>query len=105
MTKTGSAVFLDTSIQIARKIHIPATKKRINDRIRSYDLTVTGCVVRQEFKRRFLKDARYLLDLFKKYKSYKDVMHHVVDVLTSFHHRKQKICLELLALPFPKTVS
>ena len=102
MTRKGSAVFLDTTIQIARKIHSPPTKKRIAERIKSYDLTVTGQIVRQEFKRRFLKDARYLLDLFKRYKSYKDVMHHVVDVLTSFHQRKQKICLELLATFFPE---
>ena len=92
----GAAAFVDTSIQIARLIHSPETRNQIDARLSEFDLIVSGLVVEQEFKRRLLKDARYLLDLFSKYGSFEKVQRHVVDVLTPFQKRKQKISLQLL---------
>lgn len=92
-----TVAFLDTSIHIARIIHSPETKRQIEGRLRTCELTTTGLIARQEFKRRLLKDARYLLDLFLKYKSFARVHRHVVDVLPPHHRRKQQISLEILA--------
>ena len=94
------AAFLDTSIQIARLIHSPETQVKIENRLRQFDLKVTSLVVRQEYKRRLLKDAAYLLSLFDRYESFAKVHRHIVDVLTPFQRRKQKISLQLLSTLF-----
>ena len=79
-----AALFLDTSIQIARMLHSSEMKKRIQERIDVYDRTATGLVVRQEFRRRVLKEAEYLLRLLHRYKSYDEVYHHVVRLPNSW---------------------
>ncbi|MCI0339150.1 MAG: hypothetical protein L0226_16380 [Acidobacteria bacterium] len=89
-------VFLDTSIQIARAIHSRKTKEWIKSRIENYSGTVTSLIVRQEYKRRFLKEAAYLLNLFNEKQSFAKVQRHVTDRLTFRHQRKQKINLETL---------
>lgn len=96
MSKAAPA-FLDTSIQVARLIHSPETRRQIHERLQSFQLTTTGLVVRQEFKRRLLKDAGYLLDLFVRYQSFARVHRHIVDVLTPFQRRKQRISLQVLS--------
>jgi hypothetical protein len=93
-------VFLDTSIQIARFVHSPASKHRIETQLRNYDALMSGLVVKQEFKRRLLKEAQYLLSLVKRYGSYKQVNRHVVDVLPQQQARKRNICLEMIATIF-----
>ena len=90
------AAFLDTSIQIARLIHAPAIRQQIEKRISTFDFTATSLVVQQEFKRRLLKDALYLLALFERYGSFAKVQRHIVDVLTPFQKRKRQICLQVL---------
>jgi hypothetical protein len=91
-------VFLDSSIQIARWVHAPETKRRIADRISQHSGTVTSLVVRQEFKRRLLKEARYLLNQLNHKGSLERVLRHVVDVLPPQQQRKRNICLEMLAV-------
>jgi len=59
----GTALFLDTSIQIARFVHSRETKDKINERIKQYTLVVSSEVVLQEFKRRLLKEAQYRMAL------------------------------------------
>jgi hypothetical protein len=93
---TGRGVFLDTTIQIARLVHSPRTKERIRVEISSFDCSITSLVVWQEFKRRLLKEAQYLLNLLNKYGSYDRTNRHVIDVLPQQRARKQKICLEVL---------
>lgn len=97
---TATAVFIDTSIQIARFVHSPEAKRRIAARLAQYDLTVTSLVVRQEFKRRLLKEARYLLEQLERRHSFKAVLRHVSDVLPPQQSRKQKICLQTLLTVF-----
>ncbi len=97
---TGTAVFLDTSIQIARFVHSPGIKRRICERLQAYDLTVTSLVVRQEFKRRLLKEARYLLEQLERRHSFKAVMRHVLEVLPPQQSRKRQICLQTLQTIF-----
>jgi hypothetical protein len=92
----GSAIFLDTSIQIARFAHGPEIKAKINARIAEYDLPVSSEVVRLEFKRRFLKEAQYLLNQLNRLGSYQRVNRHVIDVLPAAQNRKRNICLEML---------
>ena len=92
----GTAAFLDTSIQIARVVHSPETKKRIAARVEGFDFSITSDVVRQEFKRRLLKEAQYLLNQLDKRQSYVKVLRHVIDVLPPQQGRKRNICLELL---------
>ena len=91
----GTAVFLDTSIMIARFVHSSELKAKINARIAEYDLTVTSVIVRQEFKRRLLKDAKYLLEQLEFRKSFKKVMRHVSE-LPPQQARKMSICLKTL---------
>lgn len=95
-----SAVFLDTSIQIARFIGEPEIKERIRARIREFKFSVTSLVVRGEFKRRLLRDADYLLRKIDRYGSYRKAMY-AVTRLSAHHSRKEKICerLSLEILP------
>jgi hypothetical protein len=92
-------LFLDTSIQIARLVHGPKTKERIRERIVQHGPTVTGLVVRQEFKRRLLKEAEYLLRLLHRYKSFDEVQQHVIRLFGTWpgRVRKRNICLQTLA--------
>lgn len=93
---TGSAIFLDTSIQIARFFHSPQTKQKIQERVDTYTICATSLVVRQEFKRRIMREARYLLSLFHRWKSFLMVRRWVDSVLPTQHNRKRNICLALL---------
>ncbi len=93
-----SEVFLDTSIAIARVVHSPEMKQRIADRISKYQASVISLIVRQEFKRRLLKEAQYLLRQLNEKRSYVKVMRHVVDVLGPWQNRRRNICLEMLVL-------
>jgi hypothetical protein len=90
-------LFLDTSIQIARQIHGPQTKAAIKKRLSKHSKHVTSLVVRQEFKRRLLKEAAYLLGLLHRYKSFDEVHQHVIRLFGSWHQRKRTICLQTLA--------
>lgn len=93
-----SELFIDTSIAIARVVHGPEMKKRIQARILKHDSSVISLVVRQEFKRRLLREAYYLLRQLNEKRSYIKVLRHVTDVLGSWQDRKRNICLETLAL-------
>jgi hypothetical protein len=42
----GTAIFLDTSIQIARVVHSTAAKRKIDERVTKYDISATSAVVR-----------------------------------------------------------
>lgn len=94
-------LFLDTSIQVARFTHSPRKKEQIADRVRGYE-AVTGLVVRQEFKRRVLTEARYILTKLNEYGSYTEVVHHVARLPDNYWRRKRNICLGTLANIFPK---
>ncbi len=94
------AVFLDTSIQIARFVHGPLTKRKIAERLRNFSFVATSLVVRQEFKRRLLKEARYLLEQLNRRGSLEAVQRHVVDVLPPQQRRKQQIWLDLITTIF-----
>jgi hypothetical protein len=91
-------VFLDTSIQIARVVHGPKTKARIQQRLGQHGRTVTGLVCRQEFKRRLLQEADYLLRLLDRYGSFDEVRQHLIRFQPQYlkHVRKKNICLQML---------
>jgi len=101
---SGTSIFLDTSIQIARMVHSPATKAKINARICEYTATITSAVVKQEYKRRLLKEAKYLLDQIDKRGSFHEVFYHVERLPENYpkHRRKRHICLSLLGQFFSK---
>jgi hypothetical protein len=92
------AVFLDTSIQIAQVVHGPNTKARIRQRLARHEHTVTGLVVRQEFKRRLLAEAEYLLRQLHRYQSLQEVQQHLIQLYGDWPSRKRKrnICLQTL---------
>ena len=92
----GHAVFLDTSIQIARVIHNDEIKGQVKTRVSQYDLTVSSEVVKQEFKRRLLKEAQYLLNQLNRLNSFQKVQRHVIDNLPPQQNRKRNICLQTL---------
>lgn len=94
--KPADPIFLDTSIQIARKVHREEIRRSINARLRQHQEIISGTVVRQEFKRRLLKEALYLLKQLDERNSYEKVRRHVLDTLGKPHYRKMKICLDLL---------
>lgn len=100
MAKSNDAsVFLDTSIQIARLVHGPQTKAGIRQRLAQHQRVFTSLVVRQEFKRRLLKEAEYLLRLLHRYKSFDEVHQHVIRLFGAWPGtvRKRTICLQTLA--------
>lgn len=92
-------VFLDTSIQIARLVHGPKTKAGIRQRLALHEKICTSLVVRQEFKRRLLKEAQYLLGLLHRYGSFDEVNQHVIRLFGSWpgRTRKRNICLQTLS--------
>jgi hypothetical protein len=100
-----SAVFLDTSIMIARFVHSPQIKYRIQQRLAEFKLIVTGTVVRQEFRRRLLKEAQYLLKLLDRLHTIEAVQRHVHDVLPPRQDRKRRICLQTLFTVFERDSS
>ena len=91
------AIFLDTSIQIARVVHSQETKARIESRVKQYEITVSSEVVKQEFKRRLLKEAQYLLNQLDRLGSLQKVNRHVESYLPQQQNRKRNICLEVIA--------
>lgn len=88
-------VFVDTSILIARVIHSPEKKRKIEARLSQYSGVYTGLVAKQEYKRRLLKTAQYLLNQLDSKKSFKIVRRHIDDHLSNVR-RKQVICQQLL---------
>lgn len=96
---SAQELFLETSIQIARHVHGPRTKQAINQRLARHSRHVTSLVVRQEFKRRLLKEAEYLLRLLHRYHSFDEVQQHVIQLFGSWPSRvrKRNICLQTLA--------
>jgi hypothetical protein len=89
-------LFLDTSIQIARQVHGPRTKAAIYQRLAQHSKHITSLVVRQEFKRRLLKEAAYLLSLLHHYGSFDEVDQRVIRLFGPWHQRKRTICLQTL---------
>jgi len=96
----GSAIFLDTSIQIARFFREKDMKKRIEERLSNYDMVVSSSIVLHEFKRRVLNEAYYLLNQLNDKGSFQAVLRHISHVLPKEHRRKQQICLQMLETIF-----
>jgi hypothetical protein len=96
---TGTGIFIDTSTQIARKVHSRGTKAKIEARLACCSISVTGEVVKQEFKRRLLKEAKYLLETLAKQGSFAEMYHHVVRLPPQMS-RKRNICLAMLGQLF-----
>ncbi len=92
---TGTAIFTDTSIHIARLLREPEIKKMVEQRLASYDLVVSSSVVVQEFKRRVMSDAIYLINQLNQRGSYQKVRRHV-EILPDKWKRKQQICFGML---------
>jgi hypothetical protein len=92
-------LFLDTSIQIARHVHGPKTKVAIKQRLSQHSKHITSLVVRQEFKRRLLKEAEYLLRLLYRYQSFDEVNQHVIRLFGQWpgRVRKRNIYLQMLS--------
>jgi hypothetical protein len=102
MKTNGDTIFIDTSIAIARTVHSSATKLRITERLGQHEIVVSSLVAKQEFKRRLLKEAQYLLNLINQKRSLVSVLRHVVDVLPPQWARKRNICLEMLTKVFER---
>lgn len=93
---TVTAIFPDTSIHIARLLREPEIKKMIEQRLASYDFVVSSSVVVQEFKRRVMPEAIYLINQLNHRGSYQKVKRHVTHVLPDIMKRKRQICLGML---------
>lgn len=94
MTPKGTAVFLDTTIQVARFLHSHGTQERIRNRIAGFTLRVTSAVVKQEFKRRVLGDAKYLLNKLNDCGSFGKLYDRVL-LLPPPQGKKLSVCLSI----------
>lgn len=94
--QTGTAIFPDTSIHIARLLREPEMKKIIEQRLASYNLVVSSSVVVQEFKHRVMPEAIYLINQLNLRGSYQKVLRHVNHVLPVQMERKRQICFGML---------
>jgi hypothetical protein len=95
----GTAVFLDTSIQIARIVHADEVKGRIKDSIDGYDLRVISLVVKQEFKRRLLEQVVWCLNQLNhpsNPKTYEQLIRHVTDFTPAQRENEKKIRQQIL---------
>ena len=99
--QSGTAVFTDTSILISRLLSGHEMREAIEKRLALYDMTVSSSVVVQEFKRRVLNEAVYLMEKLNR-KSYQEVLRDVISVLKASRRWKGKreICLEILQTIF-----
>lgn len=97
MADRSSIVFADTSIAIALFVHSPETKLRIREQLSQHKLKWTSLVVRQEFKRRLLKEAYYLDRKLDQLGTYKRVHRDVATHLPPQWQRKRNICLDTLS--------
>jgi hypothetical protein len=88
-------IFLDTSVQIARLLRVQM-KQPTEALLSRYRRKASGTVALQEFKRRVLKEAAYLLTNLNKTKSYNATLEHVTTVLPGMQERKRMICQLLL---------
>ena len=91
-----TAVFLDTSIQIARRLREAAMCDRIKSRLQRYSLRVSSSIVLQEFKNRVLRDVAYLLSKLRQTNSYMATLNYVTNVLPKGQQRKMRVCVPLL---------
>ncbi len=92
----SQAIFLDTTIRIAEIIHSPAIKRTIRQHLSQFEWVLTGLVVRQEFKRRLLNEAAYLLELIERKGTLIAVRRHLSTYLPVQQGRKKRICDQLL---------
>ncbi len=95
----GKAVFVDTTIQIARMIHADQVKRRISDRLATYDLCAASLVVKQEFKRRFLEEVLWCLNKLSHPSNpmtYEDLLRHVTDFAPQERRNEAKIRQKIL---------
>jgi hypothetical protein len=66
-----------------------------------YDINASSAVVRQEFKRRLLKEAKYLMDQLNRRGSFHEVYYHVERLPELYKlKRKRHICLQTLGFLF-----
>jgi len=94
-TNISDAIFLDTSVQIARLLR-PQMKEPIETCVSKYRRRASGTVALQEFKRRILKEAAYLLTKLNQTNSYTATLEYVTAVLPKMQERKRMICQLLL---------
>ena len=97
--RKGTAVFLDTSIQIAQIVHADQVKARIKDRLAPYDLRVTGLVVKQEFKRRLLEEVVWCLNQLNHPstpKTYEELFRHATDFTPRQRENEKRIRQQIL---------
>ena len=94
-----AAIFIDTSVQLLRFIGSSDVKAQINLRLSGHGFSVTSLVVRQEFKRRFLTDVRYVrIALEKNHFDPTETLRYVNAKLSrACNRRKLSICLDILA--------
>ncbi|OWK45824.1 hypothetical protein FRUB_02155 [Fimbriiglobus ruber] len=78
-------------------MHAPSQRKKIEATWASYRV-VSGLVSRQEFKRRVLKDAKYLIDQLDTKGGFEETFHYMNRLRTNkFHSRRASICISLMA--------
>ena len=92
---THDEYFLDTSVQIARLLR-QQMKQPIETCVSKYRRKASGTIALQEFKRRVLKEAAYLLTKLNSTKSYAVTLEYVTTVLPRMQERKRTICQLLL---------
>jgi hypothetical protein len=101
MIPQGTAVFLDTSIIIAKSIHCPEIRNLISERLKSYNYACSGLVARRELKQTILKDANYLLNLSFEPNGMSQVLRRI-GALHPTQQRRSKRFIGILAKIFEK---
>jgi hypothetical protein len=96
-----AAVFVDTSIHIARTLRDPAMKERIESWLARYSLRISGSIAKVEFRNRVLRDLDYLLIKLNQTKSYAATLRYVHEVLPRQMERKRRICVFALHQVLP----
>lgn len=92
---SGTAVFLDSSILIARITHRKEIKDAINSRLESYSFKCSGMIVRCEIIRRLMIDANYMYGLSRTCGTIQEVNRRV-EALPAFQRNKKQTCLQIL---------
>lgn len=103
---TGTAIFLETTIQIARVVHSEGIKQRIKETISKYTLRVSSPVVKQEYKRRLLEEVQWCLNQLndpRRPMTFEELFRHVTDFIPVQQDRKKKICTQICHTVLPAT--
>ncbi len=94
--QASEELFVDTSAIIAHLVGHPEVRRVVASQLQAADRVVTGLVVRQELKRRFLDAVRFVYERLLEASNYHEAYRVAKDALATWQKRKLSLAVDLL---------